>query len=244
MNRLLRTALIMFILSLAAAAPLVAQDLYLLEETEGLIRALRKNTFSTGFGVAVKQDNAKNQDLLIYYVNDETTFNAMLRLYFAYFLRDQQALGLEFRYENDRSDLDYAGTLSASTKSNDKSNAYSAALFYKFHTPIFGSRRIYFITQPQLSYRLSFTERTYDDGLDPVVTTESTGHERAAGFMVGIAIFPLADFSLEAKLGPLGVGYGWEQYTENGQPRGTTQNYFVRISPDFWTLNFSFATYF
>ena len=139
--------------------------------------------------------------------------------------------------------IKYTTVLGDTINYSEKSNNLIYSLFHKYMYPIFGSRRVYLVTLPELSYEHGISDRFRSDGL-----TETFSQKRSntisAGFHVGILVFPFSGFSLEAKVGPLGIGYGWENFYENDITSTSAQNFFINLSPKLYMFNFIFSSYF
>jgi len=220
-----------------------SQEGLLLEQDEITINSLKKGTFTLGIGGFLDENRIRNQEAWSYYILDEKKSQMNIRFSASYFMSDRKAVGLSFRYIRKHNTTLYTDILGDTTLYDERENGYDMNLFYKIHNPIFGSKRVYFIMQPELAYKLTITntEREYGNVLS---LNETRKHRISAGFQVGVLLFPFEGFSLEAKLGPLGVGYSWENYLEEGDNISNSQNFFVHLVPRITSVSFVMTKYF
>ena len=57
-------------------------------------------------------------------------------------------------------------------------------------------------------------------------------------------VFISPKMSVQATIGPVGAGYEWEDFEVDGEPDGSTSDFFIRMSPDFLNLEVSISRYF
>lgn len=237
--RILLTLLLLFFI----AGNITAQESVILEEDTSLISSLKKGRFMMGIGGNLNSHVRKNEDDYIYYTLDEKLTFMNVKAYFGYFYKDHKAAGLGFRYSRDFIRTKYVTTLGDTVNYAERYNAYESSLFQKKLTPVFGSKRVYMVTMPELSYRIGISNRNRVDYVGET-NTRVEAHTISAGIHIGFMVFPASGLSLEAKVGPLGVGYTWEGFVEDKVKHTNAQNYFVNLSPKFYMFSFVFTSYF
>lgn len=127
--------------------------------------------------------------------------------------------------------------------SNSLERRYVTNIFYGISKSLFGSKRVFLISDPSLFFTVGNTDsyRSIDG-----IFEQSESHLKSIslGLHVGLQVFLAPKLSAQFAVGPVGLGYQWEEFELDGAPNGRTDSFFVRMSPDILNFNFSMSRYF
>lgn len=199
--------------------------------------------YAFSVGMNFGQYTSKNEDAYIYYILDEKNIKYNIKLGFSYNIKDNRAVGLSFRYVNDDYNILYENAIGDTINTNTLERYYSIGAFYAVTKPLFKSRRVNMISDPGIIFTTGSTESERTFG--PITEYSETNlRSISIGLHVGIQVFLAPRLSAQASVGPVGVGYQWEDFELDGDPNGSTENFFIRMSPDVLSLEFSISRYF
>ena len=185
----------------------------------------------------------KNEDNFIYYTIDEKNIKYNVKLGFGYYINDNKTVGVGFRFINDENDITYENAVRDTINTSSHEKSYVTSVYYGISKPLFGSKRVFFISDPSLFFTTGSTE--VERNLDEL-TEFSKSHLKSIsiGLHVGIQAFIAPKLSAQFAVGPVGVGYQWEEFTLDDEPNGTAESFFIRMSPDIFNFEFSISRYF
>lgn len=204
---------------------------------------LKKGNYSFSVGMNFGQFTNKNEDEFIYYVLDEKNIKYNIKLGFAYNIKDNRAVGVGFRFVNEDTSILYENALGDTISTNSLERRYITSVFYGISKSLFGSERVFLISDPSLF--LTVGDKDSDRTVEGI-TEHAESHLRSLslGLHVGIQVFLATKLSAQVLIGPIGVGYQWEDFTVDGEPNGSAESFFVRMSPDILNFEFSISRYF
>lgn len=204
---------------------------------------LGKGFYAFSVGMNFGQNTSKNEDAFIYYILDEKNVKYNIKAGFSYNIKDNSALGIGFKFINDDTSILYENTVGDTINSNSQERRYVTNIFYGISKSLFGSKRVFLISDPSLF----FTAGNKDSSrvLDGIFE-QSDSHSKSIslGLHVGLQVFLAPKLSAQFTVGPVGLGYQWEEFEVDGIPNGRTESFFARMSPDILSFNFSMSTYF
>jgi len=203
----------------------------------------RKGYYAFSVGMNFGQYTSKNEDAFIYYILDEKNVKYNVKLGFSYNIKDNRAIGLSFRMVNDDTNILYENAIGDTINTNSLERYYSVGAFYAITKSLFKSKRVHMISDPGLVYTIGSTDATRTfEGISE--QSESSLRSISIGLHVGLQVFLAPKLSTQVSVGPVGVGYQWEDFTLDGDPNGSTESFFVRMSPDILSFEFSISRYF
>jgi len=221
-----------------------SDSVIVLEERENvIINSLVKGRITVGIGGRFKTDLDKNFDNYSQYVLEQNDKDFFLRLNASYFVKDRQSLGIFGRYADFSSDYSYITVLGDTVYNKTSESSFRGGLFYKMHTPVFGSKRVYWISIAELG--IGSGERK-----DNTIVKENQNVAKTDFFSTslvlrfGFLVFPFKNFSIEGSLAAVGAGYEKQEFFLDGQEDGSSEDFFVLLTPDLFTIQFKIATYF
>jgi len=224
------------------STPFFAQDstsVISINPSEGL----NKGFYAFSVGVNFGQSTSKNEDAFIYYILDEKNIKYNVKVGFSYNIKDNSALGVAFRFTNDDTSILYENAVGDTINTNSLERRYVTSIFYGISKSLFGSKRVFLISDPSLFFAVGSTDsnRTVDG-----IFEQSESHLKSIslGLHVGLQVFLAPKLSLQVGIGPVGVGYQWEDFDLDGEPNGSTESFFFRMSPDILNFEFSISRYF
>ena len=202
-----------------------------------------KGYYAFSVGMNVGQYTSKNEDAFIYYILDESNIKYNVKLGFSYNIQDNKAVGVSFRLVNDDTNILYENAVGDTINTNTLERYYSVGAFYALSKPLFKSKRVNMISDPGIIFSTGSTDtnRTFE-GISE--QSESNLKSISIGLHVGIQVFLAPKLSTQFAIGPIGVGYQWEDFTVDDLPNGSTESFFVRMSPDILSFEFSISRYF
>ena len=224
------------------STPCFAQDstsVLSINPSEGL----NKGNYAFTVGMNFGQYTSKNEDAFIYYILDEENVKYNIKLGFAYNVKDGRQVGAGFRYINDDTSIEYENAVGDTINTTSFERRYVTSIFYGISKSLFGSKRVFLISDPSLFFTAGNTDssRTIDEISE---LSESTVKSISIGLHVGLQLFLAPKLSTQILVGPVGFGYQWEDFEMNGEPNGNTDSFFVRMSPDILSFEFSISRYF
>lgn len=222
--------------------PLFAQDstsVISINPSEGL----NKGYYSFSVGMNFGQYTSKNEDAFIYYILDEQNIKYNIKLGFSYNFKDNRSLGVGFRYINDDTTIEYENAVGDTINTSSLERRYVTSLYYGISKSLFGSKRVFLVSDPSIFFTAGSTDsnRTIYEVSE---LSESTLRSISLGLHVGLQVFLAPKLSTQILVGPVGVGYQWEDFTLDGEPNGSADSFFVRMSPDILSFEFSISRYF
>lgn len=205
--------------------------------------SLDEGNYFFSIGTNLGTNTSKNRDDFIFYTIDEKNSNFNIKLGFGHYIKDNTPIGFGFRYKNFKTDLVYENTTSDTIHYIEKENQYVSNIFYGITKSLFNSKRVFFISDPSIIFGIGNlkAERTLDESTE---FSKSTKYDVAIGLNVGLMVFLWPNMSAQFNLGPIGAGYQWEDFYLNGEPNGTASDFFIRMSPDLFSFEFSISKYF
>ena len=224
------------------STPCFAQDstsVISINPSEGL----SKGYYSFSVGMNFGQYTSKNEDAFIYYILDEQNIKYNIKLGFAYNIKDNRSLGVGFRYINDDTTIEYENAVGDTINTSSLERRYVTSLYYGISKSLFGSKRVFLISDPSVFFTVGNTDSSRTlDGISEL--SESTLRSLSIGLHVGLQVFLAPKLSTQILVGPVGVGYQWEDFTLDGEPNESADSFFVRMSPDILSFEFSISIYF
>lgn len=204
---------------------------------------LNEGHYAFSVGVNFGQFTSKNEDAFIYYILDEENLKYNIKLGFSYAIKDRRNVGVGFRYYHDDTSIEYENAVGDTINTNTLEKRYVASVFYGISKSLFGSKRVFMVSDPSIFFSSGSTdaERTLD-GLTEL--SESTLRSLSIGLHVGLQVFLAPKLSAQVLVGPVGVGYQWEDFNLDGEPNGNADSFFVRMSPNLLSFEFSISRYF
>ena len=204
---------------------------------------LDKGNYAFSVGMNFGQYTSKNEDAFIYYILDEKNIKYNVKLGFSYNIKDNRAIGVGFRFFNDETTIEYENSVGDTINTNTLERRYVTSVYYGISKSLFGSKRVFLISDPSLFFTTGSTDsnRTIDE-----IYEQSESHLKSIsiGLHVGLQIFLAPKLSAQIAVGPVGVGYQWEEFELDGDPNGDAESFFVRMSPDILSFEFSISRYF
>jgi hypothetical protein len=204
---------------------------------------LNKGFYGLSVGMNFGQYTSKNEDAFVYFILDEENIKYNIKLGFSYNIKDNRALGVGFRFlKDDRATL-YENAVGDTIKTNSDERRYVTNIYYGISKSLFGSNRVFLISDPSLFFTTGSTDsnRTIDGFSEQ---SDSTIKSISIGLHVGLQVFMAPKLSAQIAVGPVGLGYQWEEFELDGEPNGSTESFFVRMSPDILSFEFSISRYF
>ena len=224
------------------STPCFAQDstsVISINPSEGL----SKGYYSFSVGMNFGQYTSKNEDAFIYYILDEQNIKYNIKLGFAYNIKDNRSFGVGFRYINDDTTIEYENAVGDTINTSSLERRYVTSLYYGISKSLFGSKRVFLISDPSVFFTVGNTDSSRTlDGISEL--SESTLRSLSIGLHVGLQVFLAPKLSTQILVGPVGVGYQWEDFTLDGEPNESADSFFVRMSPDILSFEFSISRYF
>ena len=204
---------------------------------------LSKGYYVFSVGLNFGQFTSKNEDALIYYILDEENTIYNIKLGFGYNIDDYRSIGAGFRFFNDDTSIEYENAVGDTINTTSLERRYVTSLYYGISKSLFGSKRVFFVTDPSLFFTVGNTNsnRTFD-GISE--ESKSTLRSISVGLHVGLQVFLAPKLSTQILVGPVGVGYIWEDFELDGESNGSNESFFVRMSPDILNFEFSISRYF
>jgi len=224
------------------STPCFAQDstsVISINPSEGL----NKGFYAFSVGMNFGQYTSKNEDAFIYYILDEKNIKYNIKLGFSYNIKDNRAVGVGFRFINDDTSILYENAVGDTINTNSLERRYITSIYYGISKSLFGSKRVFLISDPSLFFITGSTDsdRTID-GISE--QSESNLKSISIGLHVGLQVFLAPKLSAQIAVGPVGLGYQWEEFELDGESNGSTESFFVRMSPDILSFEFSISRYF
>lgn len=207
------------------------------------VKSIQKGKITLGVGAYLTHDLRQNEDDIFSYIITEKDNQLNIKISMGYFAKYGVLNGIGMRYERRNFETVYLDLFGDTIYYADKENIYSPIIFRKYYQPIFSSKRFFFITQPELAYARYTSIRNRTDYYTESKST-TKGNSVSLGFQIGILAFPLPNFSLEARVGPLGLGYTWEHFEEDGVRTSYNEYFFIHLTPRWYLINFVFTSYF
>lgn len=240
---------ISFIILYFIAFQIYAQDTVYIErkvielEDNPFAESLKKGKMFLSVGANLFTDVTKNQDQFTSYTLDESDQQFNVKLAYGYFIKDTHPIGVGFKYVNNNFESTYETLLLDTVNYSERNNDYIINIFYGVTKPLFGSQRIYLISDPSFFFTGGNTrsERLIDGNTD---YSKTVRNEIALGLNVGALFFLWPNMAAAVSVGPVGFGYKWENYFLNGEQNGSSDSFFIRMSPDLFTFQFTISRYF
>ena len=207
-------------------------------------KSLKKGMMFLGLGVNLFTNNTKNQDRFVNYVLDESDRNFNLKLIYGYFIKDTHPVGVSFKYVTNELNTTYQSLLGDTILYKEISNDYIFNAYYGVTKQLFGSQRIYFISDPGIFFTGGNTRSDRSDSDGALDDSKTIRNEVALGLNVGILFFLWPNMAVSGSVGPVGIGYQWETYYVNGEANGESSDFFIRMSPDILRLQIGISRYF
>ncbi len=222
--------------------PFFAQDstsVMSINPSEGL----NKGFYAFSVGMNFGQYTSKNEDAFIYYILDEKNVKYNIKLGFAYNVKDRRQIGVGFRFINDDTSIEYENAVGDTINTTSFERRYVTSIYYGISKSLFGSKRVFLISDPSVFFTTGNIEssRTIYEISE---LSESTLRSLSIGLHVGLQLFLAPKLSTQILVGPVGVGYQWEDFKLDGEPNGSTDSFFVRMSPDILSFEFSISRFF
>lgn len=208
-----------------------------------IINSLIKGRVTVGIGGRFKTDLDKNFDDYSQYVLEQKDKDFFLRLTAGYFVKDRQSVGIFGRYGDFKSDYTYVTVLGDTVHNITTESDFRGGFFYKSHTPVFGSKRVYWISMAELGFSTGTRkDNTTVRENQNLAKTDFSSTSLVLRF--GFLVFPFKNFSIEGSLAAVGAGYEKQEFYLEGQPDGSSEDFFVLLTPDLFTIQFKVSTYF
>lgn len=202
-----------------------------------------KGYYAFSVGMNFGQYTNKNEDAFIYFILDEKNIKYNVKLGFSYNIKDNRAVGVSFRLVNDDNNILYENAVGDTINTNTLERYYSVGAFYAVTKSLFKSKRVNMISDPGIIFTTGSTDATRTfEGISE--QSESNLRSISLGLHVGLQVFLAPKLSAQVAVGPVGVGYQWEEFELDGEPNGDAESFFVRMSPDILSFEFSISRYF
>lgn len=205
--------------------------------------AFQKGKFALSLGANLIFDQTKNTDEFFYYAIDEQTKRSNFKLGASLFLNERNSIGVAFRYRNLYSNVLYENSVGDTVNYEEKFKSYVASIFYGIVKPFANSKRFFLVSDPSINFGQSLLEgkRSLDENSDD--SRQETFYI-SLGLNAGILVLVSNNMSVQATVGPVGVGYKIDSYYLNNEPNGVNDSFFLRMSPDILNFEFSISRYF
>jgi hypothetical protein len=207
--------------------------------------ALKKGTFTFGAGGRYRSDVDKNYDDYTTYVLEQNEKDFFIRIGLSYFIKDQNSLGIFASYADLDLSSDYITVVGDTINNKASESGIRGGVYFKNHKPLFGSKRVFFVSQAELGIG-SITKN--DNTL--VITTDVEKASRNTSFSanlllrMGVMVFPFPNMSIEGSIAAMGVGFKSQKFYDDGVPDGSSGDWYISFTPDFFTLGFKVTSYF
>jgi len=216
----------------------------LVERDSIVLKSLKKGRVTAGVGGRFKTDLNKNFDDYSQYIIEQNDKDFFLRLTASYFVKNRQSVGVFGRFSKFNSTYSYVTVLGDTINNKTDEKIIQGGIYYKSHTPIFGSKRVYWISQAE--FGISSGDRNDKTIIKKDQENNSNTESLTTSLVLrfGILVFPFKNFSIEGTLGAVGLGYEIQNFYYNGEPNGSTQDFFVLLTPELLSIQFRVTTYF
>lgn len=237
-----RRILFIFSIGLSGSLNLFSQE-NKSQDSIAPVEGLEQGKYSFSIGVNFGQFINKNEDAYTYYILDDKNIKYNVKLGFGYNVRDMKNVGIGLRYYHDKYDIEYENVVGDTIMNSSLEKRLTTNLYYGISKPLFGSSKVFFISDPSifLTFGSGESNREFENVNE---ISKSSTFAISVGLNVGLQVFLSSKMSAQMAVGPVGVGYEWESYTLNGDPNGSSENFFARMSPDIFNLEFSISRYF
>lgn len=205
---------------------------------------LKKGIFTIGVGGRYKTNIDKNYEYFSSYVLEKKDKDLFLRLAISYFIKDKNSLGIFTSYSNFKSDYNYVTVVGDTVQNHTTESDFRGGFFFKKHNSLFDSKRIFWISQVELGISLA-TKMDYTYVIEKREQT-SKNEILSTNLLLrfGLLLFPFKKFSIEGSLAAVGIGYESQKFYTDDQPNGSSGDFFIAFTPDFFTLQFKITSYF
>ena len=202
-----------------------------------------KGGFLFSIGTNLNTFVTKNEDQFVYYVLDEKDTRFNIKLGFGYYIKDTHPIGFGFRYYYDQTASIYENPIGDTIHYNALTREYTTNIYYGITKSLFKSKRVFLISDPSIFYTFSntHTDRSFEKNTE---FSRSVMHAISVGLNVGVMVFLAPKLSAQAAVGPVGVGYQWENFYLNDEPNGSNDSFFIRMTPNILTFEFAITRYF
>ncbi len=207
------------------------------------INSLKKGRFTIGLSGQLKTNKDKNYDDISQYIIDWSDRNFFLKLTSSYFIKDRKSLGVFVRYARQNLDYSYVTVIGDTISNETRERSWRGGFYFKMHTPVFGSKRVYWISIAELG--IGHIKRI-DKTILPLQENISEADNLGTGITVrfGFLVFPFKGFSIEGSIAALGLGYEMQKFYYNEEPNGSSDDFVVLFTPDILSIQFRISTYF
>lgn len=208
-----------------------------------VISSLMKGRYTIGVSGQLRTDKDKNYDNISQYILDWNDRNFFLKLTSSYFVKDRKSLGMFVRHARQNLDYSYVTVIGDTIINETTERSWSGGIYYKMHTPVFNSKRVYWLSIAELG--ISHTSRN-DKTILPLRENLSETESWDTGLIgrFGFLVFPFKNFSIEGTIAAIGLGYDMQKFYYNEEPNGTSNDFVVLFTPDILSIQFKISTYF
>jgi len=207
------------------------------------IKSLKKGRITVGIAGQLKTDEDKNYDDISQYIIDWNDRNLFLKLTSSYFIKDRKSLGIFIRHGRQNLDYTYVTVIGDTISNETKERSWRGGFYYKLHSPVFGSKRVYWISIAELGIgHTTRNDKTILPYQENISETDNLNMGIVARF--GFLVFPFKGFSIEGSIAALGFGYDMQNFYYNEDPNGSSNDFVVLFTPDILSIQFRITTYF
>ncbi|WP_281612536.1 hypothetical protein [Flammeovirga sp. SubArs3] len=209
-----------------------------------------KGQWLAGATFQYSHHNNDNYQFLILEDWDGDGYNLNVSPYFAYFVKDNLAIGGRFGYTRgqlniDQLNMDLGDDLSFSINgSSQVSHTYSTSFFMRNYISLGISNRFGLFNEVRLSYSYGQSKELAvgDHKLD-IRGSYTTTNQVSLGISPGMVAFINNNIAIETSLDVIGINYQWTHQTENQVDQGTRRSGNANFNLDIFTLNIGLSIY-
>jgi hypothetical protein len=202
----------------------------------------KKGSWLAGGTLSMKFKNSTDKNELIRYVEDNETYDFVIRVDGAYAFADYNFAGLAFKYgQAGRSGI-YQNTDGQLYTEDFFGIQYAFTPFLKNLTPLDKKGRFNIITQIELSNQIDqgITQTVLNEEL---IRKQSMKYTGSLGVRPGISVFVLQNVAFETTLNVAGVSYSYEKIETTDKPDAKTESASIDFKIDILQLNIGIFVY-
>jgi len=202
----------------------------------------KKGSWMSGGTLSLKLKNSNDVDQLIKYVEQNETYEFVIRADAAYAFADQNFAGVALSYgQSGRSGV-FANSDGEIYTEDFYGNLYSFCPLLKNLTPLDKNGRFNIITQ--IEFKNQIEQGVKQTVLNETLTRkQSVKYTGLLGIRPGISVFVLRNVAFETTLNVAGVEYSYERAKTTNQPDARTESASIDFKIDVLQLNIGIFVY-
>lgn len=202
----------------------------------------KKGRWMGGGTLSLKLKNTNDIDQLIKYVEQNETYEFVVRVDAAYAFADQNFAGLALSYGQTARSGVFINTDGEIYNEDFYGNLYSFCPLLKNLTPIDEKGRFNIITQ--IEFRNQIEQGIKQTVLNETLTRkQSVKYTGLLGIRPGISVFVIKNVAFETTLNVAGIEYSYERIKTTNQPDAKTESASVDFRIDIFQLNIGIFVY-